>query len=114
MIIYNRRKRNAFFLEQTALLQQSLAEAREAAARGTANEDQMLLLNRERAAEEANEAKKAKNGIFNYIKGAFSMEGLKKEESSDISSKTLSNAADTSHEEFSQHTDITFTNGKAE
>ena len=80
MVIYNRRKRNAFYAEQRMLLQQRLAEAREAAANGTANEDQRLLLNRERAAEEAEAAQKARKGPTDYLKALFSTKGLKEEE----------------------------------
>ncbi|KAL9119773.1 MAG: hypothetical protein Q9187_003668 [Circinaria calcarea] len=80
MVIYNRRKRNAFYAEQHLLLQQRLAEAREAAARGIADEDQILLLNRQRAAEEAETARKARKGVLDYVKALFSTEGLKQEE----------------------------------
>ena len=80
MIIYNRRKRNAFYAEQHLLLQQRLAEAREAAAKGIADEDQILLLNRERAAEDAETARKARKGVLGYVKALFSTEGLKQEE----------------------------------
>ena len=51
--MYNRRKRNAYYQEMEELRGQKLREAREALARGVANEDQMLLINQERAAEEA-------------------------------------------------------------
>ncbi|MCJ1250810.1 hypothetical protein MMC30_008038 [Trapelia coarctata] len=80
MIIYNRRKRREFFAEQHMLLQEKLVEARAAAAKGIADEDQMLLINRERAAEEAEQARKAKKGVWNYITGVFSTEGLKQED----------------------------------
>ena len=80
MIIYNRRKRNAFYAEQRILLQRSLAEAREAAANGIANEDQILLLNRERAADEADAARKARKGPVDYLKALFSTTRLKSEE----------------------------------
>ena len=81
MVIYNRRKRNSFYAEQHLLLQQRLAEAREATAKGVADEDQILLLNRERAAEEAELARKARKGVLGYVKGLFSTEGLKQEDS---------------------------------
>lgn len=80
MIVYNRRKRKEFFVEQHLLLQEKLVEARAAAAKGIADEDQMLLINRERAAEEAEQARKAKKGTWNYITGIFSTEGLKQED----------------------------------
>ena len=80
MIIYNRRKRKLYFEEQHRLLQQRLVEARAAFAKGIADEDQMLVLNRERAAEEAEAARKAKKGIWKSIKRMFSTEGLKQEQ----------------------------------
>ena len=80
MIIYNRRKRNSFYAEAQLNLQKRLIEAREAAAKGIADEDQTLLLNRVRAAEEAEEARKAQKGVMGYVKSFFSSEGLKKEE----------------------------------
>ena len=85
MVVYNRRKRKSYFAEQHILLQQRLAEAREAAARGTADEDQLLLLNRERAAEEAEATRKAKKGLWKSIKGIFSTEGLKQEDTNPLS-----------------------------
>ena len=80
MIIYNRRKRNAFYAEQRIYLKHRLAEAIEAAAKGTADEDQMLLLNRERAADEADAARKARKGVWGSFKALFSTEGMKQEE----------------------------------
>ena len=80
MIIYNRRKRKLYFEEQHRLLQQRLIEARAAFAKGIADEDQMLLLNRERAAEEAEAARKAKKGLWKSIKRMISTEGLKQEQ----------------------------------
>ena len=53
MIAYNRRKRAVYYREMEEQRVQMLGEAREALARGEANEDQMLLINQERAAEEA-------------------------------------------------------------
>ncbi|MCJ1398919.1 hypothetical protein MMC11_002120 [Xylographa trunciseda] len=81
MIVYNRRKRKSFFAEQHLLLEQRLAEARQAAANGTADDDQMLLINRERAAEEAEEARKARKGPLSALTGLFSTQGLKEEDS---------------------------------
>ena len=80
MMIYNRRKRKLFFEEQHMLLKQRLAEAREAAAHGTADGDQMLLLNRERAAEEAEQARKAKKGPWKAFQNLFTIEGLSEED----------------------------------
>ncbi|KAF2235398.1 hypothetical protein EV356DRAFT_514215 [Viridothelium virens] len=53
MVAYNRRKSTAYYQEMEELRKKNLAEARVALARGEANEDQMLLINQERAAEEA-------------------------------------------------------------
>ena len=80
MIVYNRRKRKSFFAEQHMLLEQRLAEARQAVANGTADDDQMLLINRERAAEEAEEARKARKGPMSILTGLFSTKGLKEED----------------------------------
>ena len=62
------------------ILTQKLAQAREAAATGSADEDQMLLLNRERAAEEAESARMAKKSAWKTFQSIFSTEGLKQEE----------------------------------
>ena len=80
MVIHNRRKRRSFYEEQFMLLQQRLVEAKAAEVSGTADEDQMLLLNRERAADEAEAARKARKGIWGSIKGVFGTEGLRKED----------------------------------
>lgn len=79
MIIYNRRKRRDYFTEQSALHKTRLAEAKEAATRGAADEDQMLLINRERAADEAERARLAKKGVFKRTK-EWLFSGLKNEE----------------------------------
>lgn len=79
MIIYNRRKRRLFYEEQRLLLGQRLAEAREAQAKGLLNEDQLLLLNRERAADEAEAARKAEKGVWKSIKSIFLIDELKEE-----------------------------------
>ncbi|MCJ1386498.1 hypothetical protein MMC17_009624 [Xylographa soralifera] len=83
MIVYNRRKRKSFFAEQHMLLEQRLAEARQAAANGTADDDQMLLINRERAADEAEEARKARKGPLSIVTGLFTTKGLKEEDNGD-------------------------------
>jgi hypothetical protein len=80
MVMYNRQKRKLFFQEQHELLQNRLAEAKEALAKGAADDDQMLLINQERAAEEAEQARRAKKGIWGSIKGVFTTDGLKKED----------------------------------
>ena len=62
------------------MLRNRTEEAREAFARGVANEDQMLLLNRERAAIEAEEQKRNKKTMWKSFKSMFSFEGLKPED----------------------------------
>lgn len=80
MIVHNRRKRKEFFIEQHELLKTRLAEAQDAALRGEADEDQILLLNRERAADEADRARKNKRGLWATLTSPFSTAGLKTEE----------------------------------
>jgi len=80
MIRHNRRKRTEFFIEQHALLQKRLVEAQAAAARGEADEDQMLLLNQEQAAEEAEQARKNRKGFWATLASPFSTARLKTEE----------------------------------
>ncbi len=79
MILYNRRQRRDFFAEQKALHAKALMSARQAALNGTADEDQMLLLNRERAAMEAEQARLAKEGIWKRTK-EWLYSGLKTDE----------------------------------
>jgi len=64
MIVYNRWKKREYFAEQQAKHAADLATARMAAESGSADENQILLLNRERAAQEAEVAKKNRKGIF--------------------------------------------------
>lgn len=64
MIIYNRRKKREWFHEQKQKHAIALAEARLALTDGTITHDQMLLLNRERAAEEAERIRRNKKGIL--------------------------------------------------
>ena len=85
MILYNRRKRRAFFAEQNALQQAKLVEAKEILARnGELDDDQRLLLNRERIALEAERERRERKGIWDIIKGAFSNQGLKVEEGREV------------------------------
>lgn len=79
MLLHNRRRRNEWFAEQRAKSARELAEARQAQASGFATEDQMLLINRERAAEEAAEAKKNRPGVFKRTSD-WLFSGLSKEE----------------------------------
>ena len=64
MLLHNRRRRNEWLAEKQARTKKDTAEARRAMAAGTATEDQMLLINRERAAEESAEAKRNAPGMF--------------------------------------------------
>lgn len=80
MLLHNRRRRNEWLAEQQARTARELAEAKRAVAMGMeVTEDQMLLINRERAAEEAAEAKRNRPGMFkratSYVFG-----GMEKEE----------------------------------
>lgn len=79
MLLHNRRRRNEWLAEQQAKTAREVAEARRAQAAGSATEDQMLLINRERAADEAAEAKRNRPGVFKRATNwAFS--GLSSEE----------------------------------
>lgn len=79
MLVHNRRKRNEWMLVQQELHQRELALARQSLAQGTANEDQMLLINRERAKEEAELIKLNKKGVLARAKEAL-FSGMDKEE----------------------------------
>ncbi|TKX26270.1 hypothetical protein C1H76_1231 [Elsinoe australis] len=79
MLIHNRRKRKEWLEEQQHKSAKMLEEARAAAERGVANDDQILLLNRERAAQEAEAERKANKGIFKRAKETV-FGGLEKEE----------------------------------
>lgn len=80
MILYNRRKKREWYADQHEKWQQALALAVAAEANGTANDDQILLLNRERAAAQAEQERQNRKGVWKSIKGVFSSEHLKKEE----------------------------------
>jgi hypothetical protein len=79
MIIYNRRKRRAYYEEQTALLKEKTEAARQAIAAGTADQDQILLLDRERVEQEATAALKNKKSMWQSVTGMLTS-GLKKED----------------------------------
>ena len=64
MLLHNRRRRNEWLAEQQAKSARELGEARRAETAGSATEDQILLINRERAADEAAEARKNRPGMF--------------------------------------------------
>ncbi|KAL6718510.1 hypothetical protein ACLMJK_004602 [Lecanora helva] len=79
MILHNRRKRSAFFTEQRALYAERLLGAIEAEKAGLElDDDQTLIINRERARVQAEEAKKERSW-GKTIKGVL-MGGLKGEE----------------------------------
>ena len=79
MILHNRRKRAAFYAQQHALYAQRLIEAIETEKAGRPlDEDQTLVLNRERARVQAEEAAKERTWR-KRIKGAF-IGGLKTDE----------------------------------
>ena len=80
MIIYNRKKKREWYDTQQKIWEDSMQIALEAEANGTATDDQMLLLNRERAYEMAQQEKKNRAGVWTRIKGLFGFEGLKAEE----------------------------------
>lgn len=83
MILHNRRKRSAFYAEQHALYGQRLLEAIEAEKSGqTLDEDQTLVLNRERARVMAEEAKKQRSWIKGIKEFVF-FRGLKMDDDDD-------------------------------
>ena len=79
MALYNRRKKKEWYADQHQKWQEALRLAREAEALGRANEGQMMLLQQERAAEAAEQARKERS-VWRAIKRLFSWEGLKAEE----------------------------------
>lgn len=79
MLLHNRRRRNEWLAEKQAQSARDLREAQNALAQGSATEDQMLLINRERAAFEADEAKRNRPGMFKRATG-WVFGGLEKEE----------------------------------
>ena len=79
MLLHNRRRRNEWLAEQQRKSAIDLAEARKAQAVGRETEDQRLLINRERVAEEAAEAKRNRPGVFKRA-SSYLFSGLSKEE----------------------------------
>jgi len=69
MMVFNRRKRAAWFAEQQANYDRSLAESRQAELDGTLTDFQKMFLNKERALEQAEAEQKAKQGIWKRAKG---------------------------------------------
>ena len=79
MLLHNRRRRNEWLAEKQAQSARDLREAQGALARGEASEDQMLLINRERAAREAEEDRRNRPGVWKRATG-WLFGGLAKEE----------------------------------
>ncbi|KAK5107400.1 hypothetical protein LTR62_001304 [Meristemomyces frigidus] len=79
MLLHNRRKRNDWLAEQQAKTARDLAEARTALGEGRVTEDQMLLINRQRAADEAAEAKRTRPGVVKRV-GGWLFSDVNKEE----------------------------------
>ena len=83
MIRYNRKKKADFYATQSELLKKRFMEALEAEGQGTATEDQIALLQEERATALAAAAKKEEPGITksvtNYVKRALDL-NLSKED----------------------------------
>lgn len=78
MVVYNRRKRNEWYIVQQELHKRDLLAARSAMSQGTANEDQILLINQERLREEVELEKLQKKGMF--AKAKESIFGTEKKE----------------------------------
>lgn len=79
MLMHNRRRRNEWLAEKKAQSAAELLEARRAQSQGNISEDQMLLINRERVRETAEEEKKSQPGMFKRA-GNYLFGGLEKEE----------------------------------
>ncbi|KAF2769574.1 hypothetical protein EJ03DRAFT_327179 [Teratosphaeria nubilosa] len=82
MILHNRRRKSEWLAEQQAKTARDLAIAKRDLAADTANEDQILLINRERAAMEADLARQNKPGMFKRMTNSL-FGGLEKEERRD-------------------------------
>ncbi|KZF22884.1 hypothetical protein L228DRAFT_261007 [Xylona heveae TC161] len=118
MIVYNRKKRKEFFAEKEAQHAVKLERARDAATKGTASDYQKLLLNRERAAAEAEQERLNNKGYFAGAKD-WLYSGLKKDDVAENSSEQgneradgLSIAADAAHKVSDEVQNLTAT-GKA-
>lgn len=79
MVVYNRNKRKEWLASMQEKRAKDVAIARKAYAEGTASNEQMLLLNQERAAEESRLEKERNGGIFKRTKTYF-FSGFSKEE----------------------------------
>ena len=69
MVLHNRRRRNEWLAQKRAEEAREVAVARQAMDEGLATEDQVLLVNRERARVEAAEAKNNRPGMFKRATG---------------------------------------------
>ncbi|KAK0932689.1 hypothetical protein LTR29_015727 [Friedmanniomyces endolithicus] len=69
MLLHNRRRRSEWIAEQQMRNAKATAEARGAMGRGVATEEQVLLVNRQRAAEEAAEERARRPGVVKRVKG---------------------------------------------
>lgn len=78
--MHNRRKRRQWLQEQQRQSAIALQAAHEAAAKGVATEDQILMLNVERAAQEAEVERTARKGIFARARDSMFGESSKEEE----------------------------------
>lgn len=67
-MLFNRRKRAAWFAEQQANYDRSLAESRRAELDGSLTDFQKMFLNKERALEQAEAEQRAKQGIWKRTK----------------------------------------------
>jgi len=79
MLLHNRKRRKEWLAEKQAESARELVIARRAEVEGRATEDQMLLINRERAAAEAEETKKNRPGMFSRASN-YLFSGLSEEE----------------------------------
>jgi hypothetical protein len=80
MVIYNRNKRKVWLAEMQEKRARDIVVAQKAYREGSASNEQMLLLNQERAAEESRLEKERNGGIFKRMK-TYVFSGLSKEES---------------------------------
>lgn len=71
MVRYNRQKKREFHEAQSEMLKKRFMDALEAEGQGAATEDQILLLQEERAVAAAVEAKKQEPGIWHSITSRF-------------------------------------------
>lgn len=84
---HNKKKQAEWLEHEFKMLHERLVEARKAEFEGRATNEQILLLNRERAKIEAEEDAKNR-GVLATVKGIFSTDGLKSEEKVDESKWT--------------------------